>query len=391
MWVYNNSAYSNGVNFGFTTAYGTNYMQNNLSLAGKTGDQPKAQTIVTNDHNTWNSGYACSTADFLSMDTTEILAARTSDGSLANGLFMRLAATSALIDAGVDVNLGYNGTAPDLGCYETPGERHDPTPEDTIPDVQPEGTHSVAFVTIPQCTEDKALLHYLRLNDSLWIKETDANDPEIDYSSYEMIVLGSKPNSSAAGFRSLKGYDKPMLLLKPFLLKTGVWEWGTAVNTQDLSVLVSDAAHPVFSGLTITDGALQLFSGCNTNAVTAISTWTNTQGFTLLASPASQPEYTTIAEFPAGVDCNGTMLPKPMLMIGVSEYSTALLTTDGKHLIENAICYLLGIANTHEPSTEAVENTPSGLRPDIQKYLRNGQLIIRCGDMFFDCTGKRVQ
>ena len=387
MWVYNNTAFANGVNFGFTTAYGTNYIQNNVSLSGKAGDQPKSQTNVTNDHNTWNSGLACSAADFLSLDTTQILASRNTDGTLADGTCLRLAANSGLINAGIDVNLGYNGSAPDLGCYETPGEHHDPIPEDTIPAVQPEGTHSIAFVTIPNCTEDKALLHYLRQNDSLWIVETDATDPEIDYTSYELIVLGGKPNSGAAGFTSLKGYDKPMLLLKPFLLKQGVWSWGTAVNTQDLSIAVKDASHPIFKDITLTNDSLQLFSECNTNAVTAISTWTNTTGFSFIASPVSQPEYTTIAEFPAGSDCNGTVLPQPMLMIGVSEYSTAFLSEDGKHLIENAICYLLGIENKH--TVETLDNT--ALTQQAKKYLRNGQLFIHCGDQVFDCTGKRIR
>ena len=391
MWVYNTTAYANGVNFGFTTAFGTNYIQNNVSLSTKAADQPKSQTNVTNDHNTWNSGLNCSAADFLSLDTTQILAPRNADGTFAEGTCLRLANNSPLINAGIDVNLSYNGSAPDLGCYETEGERHDPTPEDTIPAVQPEGSHSVAFVTIPKCTEDKALLHYLRQNDSLWIVETDANDPEVDYTDYEMIVLGSKPNSAASGFTPLKGYNKPMLLLKPFLLKAGVWEWGTAANTQDLSVSVKDASHPIFQDITMTDGTLQLFSDCNTNAVTAISTWTNTKNFNFIASPVSQLDYTAIAELPAGTDCNGTTLPQPMLMIGVSEYSTAFLTDDGKHLIENAICYLLGIKNTHTHGTEAIENTASVQQQIAKKYLRNGQLFILCGDRVFDCTGKRMQ
>ena len=82
---------------------------------------------------------------------------------------MHLTEESTLIDAGIDVNLGYNGAAPDLGCFESPGEHHDPIPDDTIPDVQPEGTHAIAYVSIPNATEDKSLLASLRQNDSLWI------------------------------------------------------------------------------------------------------------------------------------------------------------------------------------------------------------------------------
>ena len=47
MWVYNNTGYANGYNFGFTTAYGTNTIQNCISLAGKNADAYKAQTVVT--------------------------------------------------------------------------------------------------------------------------------------------------------------------------------------------------------------------------------------------------------------------------------------------------------------------------------------------------------
>ena len=389
MWVYNNTGYANGYNFGFTTAYGTNYMQNNVSLSGKNADQPNSKTVAANDHNTWNSGFACSSADFQSLDTTQILAPRAADNSLAEGTCLRLASGSNLIDAGIDVNLGYNGYAPDLGCYETPGEHHDPepeTPEETYPTEQPEGTHAVAFVTLPGSAADKPLLKYLRANDSLWVAETDATDNTEDYSGYEVIVLGSVPKSNATGFVPLKGYDKPMVLLKPFLLKTGVWDWGTAVNTADLSIVVTDASHPLFEGVTITDGKAQLFAQCATNAVTAISTWTNTTGFTVLASPESQADYTSVAYLPAGTNCNGTTLPQPMYMIGVSEYSTTYLTTDGKRLIENAICLLLGIQNNHPQGIEQIVNRNSS----NHKFIKDGKLYIQAGGMLFDATGRRI-
>ncbi|MBO4454621.1 MAG: glycosyltransferase [Paludibacteraceae bacterium] len=385
MWVYNCSAYANTWNYGFTTAYGTNTIQNCISLSSKNADAYKAQNNVANDHNSWNSGLSCSSADFQSLDTTHLLDARQADGTLPDDGFMHLKDGSRLIDAGIDVNLGYNGAAPDLGCFETPGEEHLPTPEDTVPATQPAGTHPVAFVTIPKCTEDKPLLAHLRANDSLWVVEADATDNSVDYSPFEVIVLGCKPSSSAAGFTPLKGYNKPMVLLKPWLLKQGVWSWGTAVNTQDLSISVTQPEHPLFRGLTLTDGQLPLFSKCETNAVTAISEWTNTAGMETLASPISQPTYTSVAEFPAGTSCNGTVLPQPLVMIGVSEYSTAYLTTEGKQLIENAILYLLGV------------NMPQGIESTVnrqssnRKFLQGGKLYIQAGDALYDVLGRRVQ
>lgn len=382
MWLYNNTGYDNYVNYGFTTAYGRNTIQNCISYASKNSDAYQSQTVVTIDHNSWNNGFSVAARDFQSLDTMQILAPRQADGTLPDGTCLRLANGSNLIDAGIDVNLGYNGNAPDLGCYESTGERHDPIPDDTVPAVQPEGTHAIAFVTIPGATEDKALLQHLRTNDSLWIVETDAMDNEVDYSDYEVIVLGCKPSSSAVGFTPLKGYNKPMVLLKPWLLKAGVWSWGTAVNTQELSVTVTRPEHPLFRNLTLTDGKLPLFSQCNTNAVTGISTWTNTTGFEVLGTTNS--DTTVIAEFPAGTNCNGTILPQPMVMIGVSEYSTTNLTSEGKRLIENAILYLLGMEMPQGIATiEAKQNA-------AVKYLDNGKLYIRIGDRLFDSTGRAL-
>lgn len=383
MWLYNNSAYDNYTNYGFTTAYGTNTIQNCISLSTRNPDSYKSQTVVTIDHNSWNSGYSCSANDFQSLDTTQILAPRQANGDLAEGTFMRLAGTSLLIDAGIDVNLAYNGAAPDLGCYETDGEHHDPDPQDTIPAVQPEGTHAVAFVTIPNSAEDKPLLSYLRANEDLWVVETEAIDATVDYSSYELIVLGAKPSSAAAGYTPLKGYNKPMVLLKPFLLKNTVWDWGTPLNTADLSIRVADPSHPLFRGLNITDNELTLFSQCNTNAVTAISGWTNTTGFTVLASPVSNNTATAVAYLPAGTDCNGIVLPQPMVMVGVSEYSTAHLTDDGKKLIENAILYLLGM-----DILDGIDNQTSPITNN--KFIQDGTLYIQAGDVVFDAFGRRV-
>ena len=387
MWVYNCSAYQNAYNYGFTTAFGNNAIRNCISLSGQNGDAYKSQTVITIDHNSWNSGYSVSKADFQSLDTTLILASRQADGALPDVAFMRLKAGSALIDAGIDVDLTYNGAAPDLGCYEYPGEEHRPdtVPEDTVPAVQPEGTHAVAFVTIPGAEEDKPLLRYLRQNDSLWVVETEALDNTVDYSGYEVIVLGCKPSSSAAGFTPLKGYNKPMVLLKPWLLKQGVWSWGTAVNTADLSVSVAQAEHPLFEGLTVTDGQVQIFSQCNQNAVTALSEWSFPSSDILnLASPVSQTGAVSIAELPAGTDCNGTVLPQRMVMIGVSEYSTLYLTQDGKRLIENAILYQLGIRMPQ--AVEKTEYAPLSNR----KYLYEGKLFIQVGEQVYDAAGRRM-
>ena len=375
MWLYNNSSYANYTNYGFTTAYGTNTIQNCLSYKGQTGDSYKSQNVVAIDHNSWN-GLSVTDADFLSLDTTLILAPRNGNSALSENDFMHLKEGSALIDAGIDVNLGYNGEAPEIGCYEAPGEEHQPEEPDTIPAVQPEGTHAIAFVSLIGAAEDKPLLKHLRVNDSLWVVETDATDASIDYSDYEVLVLSSKPNSGAAGFAALKGSNKPIVLLKPWLLKPNVWSWGTAINTADLSIHVTAPEHPLFRGLTITNEQLPLFAQCNTNAVTAISAWTLPEGEAqTLASPISQPAASAIAILPQ----------QKMVMIGVSEYSTSYLTQEGKQLIENAILYLLGV------------NMPQGIEDVLHhpsanhKFIYNGKLYIEASGVVYNATGCRVE
>ncbi len=241
----------------------------------------------------------------------------------------------------------------------------------------------VAFVTTPKAAEDELLLSWLNESDSINITIFDAAASDNNYNQADIIVLGSKPNSAAPAYSTLKGYDKPMLCLKPFLFKNTVWNWGTAVNTQDLGITVSDPNHDLFNGLTFEGQELMVFTACQTNAVTAISTWTNTTGFTVFASPLSNSNYTTIAEFPEGTDCNGTVLTKRMLMIGLSEYSTAYLNENGLRLVENAIYYLLGMPTPvqHNTATDNIERNSN--EPNGHKIFLNGNiLIIRNGKTY---------
>ena len=57
-------------------------------------------------------------ADFVSVDSTGLTSARQADGSLPDLDFLKLASTSDLINAGIDVGLPYEGDYPDIGAYE---------------------------------------------------------------------------------------------------------------------------------------------------------------------------------------------------------------------------------------------------------------------------------
>jgi hypothetical protein len=69
-------------------------------------------------YNSWDINVTMSNAQFQSVSTTGWDAPRQADGSLPALPYLHLAATSTLIDKGVDVGLPYKGSAPDLGAFE---------------------------------------------------------------------------------------------------------------------------------------------------------------------------------------------------------------------------------------------------------------------------------
>jgi hypothetical protein len=116
--IYNCTSFRNkGANFSFpnTSITGQHLIKNCISFQGTT-------SIINAvlEKNSWQ-GFTVTAADFLSIDTSVVTAARNPDGSLPKSNFFRLSSTSSMIDAGVDVGLPYNGKAPDLGAFETQG------------------------------------------------------------------------------------------------------------------------------------------------------------------------------------------------------------------------------------------------------------------------------
>jgi hypothetical protein len=80
---------------------------------------PSPAVVLTNS---WMSPFAApAAADFVSIDTSGVRGPRKADGSLPDIEFIHLAQGSQFIDAGTVVGLPYNGTKPDLGCFESGG------------------------------------------------------------------------------------------------------------------------------------------------------------------------------------------------------------------------------------------------------------------------------
>lgn len=105
---YNNISMNNG-NYEFngaTAGYQTNWVLQNNTF-----------TLPYNNNGTY-PGHAVYSSDFVSLDITQLYAARNFDNSLPNITCFQLTAGSSLIDAGTNVGLPYNGLAMDIGVFE---------------------------------------------------------------------------------------------------------------------------------------------------------------------------------------------------------------------------------------------------------------------------------
>lgn len=137
MKIINCTAYQNKLNYGFGNDYAyTLDIHNCISFEPGDGEKghlatAKKSGTVTQSHNSWNDGFSVSSADFESLDVENlILSPRNADGTLAETLLLHLKSTSALIDKGMVYDasrfegeligqyISYQGSAPDLGCYE---------------------------------------------------------------------------------------------------------------------------------------------------------------------------------------------------------------------------------------------------------------------------------
>ncbi|NWF89340.1 MAG: right-handed parallel beta-helix repeat-containing protein [Ignavibacteriaceae bacterium] len=117
MTIYNCSAYRNGTNYSISTelnAGKTAIIANCISV----GSYGSLGSFVIQQTNSWQSPFIVTFGDFISLDTLGVKSSRKSDGSLPDIAFFHLAAGSDLIDAGTNIGLPFNGSAPDLGAFE---------------------------------------------------------------------------------------------------------------------------------------------------------------------------------------------------------------------------------------------------------------------------------
>ncbi|HEY4330014.1 MAG TPA: DUF4990 domain-containing protein [Phycisphaerae bacterium] len=132
---FNNSAFRNGNNYNMLERLMDNrtdipgpdaLMRNNLGFGGnrEVASLDMAKSDVASNYFTLD--VKVTEKDFVSLDEKQLVAPRKADGSLPEITFMHLTSESKLIDRGVEIRdaggktrFSFNGTKPDLGCFET--------------------------------------------------------------------------------------------------------------------------------------------------------------------------------------------------------------------------------------------------------------------------------
>lgn len=139
--VYNNTSFRNsGKGFNWdgcrnvASVFRNNFADQNSGGSEVAVFDAHLYSNFVQDHNSWNiepnyeyisdtvylyrTDAASATTQFLTLDTTGISGARGANGELPQISFLKLAASSIYINAGVDVGLDYVGAAPDIGYDE---------------------------------------------------------------------------------------------------------------------------------------------------------------------------------------------------------------------------------------------------------------------------------
>ncbi len=205
MTLYNCTSYGNQYNYGFTNnSYGTLIIKNSASLSSAKSNSFNCKS-VTQDHNTWNTGFSCSTSDFESLAVAQMLFDRQEDGSLPEISLLHLVSTSVMIDKGTDVGKTYYGTAPDLGAFEySPTTAVETVLSNVNLSVYPNPVNEKAILKFEASSAEKLSLRLFDLTGKLIVNydvpvtmgnnEVEINTAFLDKGNYICNVKGKKVN-----------------------------------------------------------------------------------------------------------------------------------------------------------------------------------------------------
>jgi preprotein translocase subunit SecB len=189
---------------------------------------------------------------------------------------------------------------------------------------------------------------------------------ESNLAAYDVVVLSESTTGSNANIIATEGISKPMVNGKHFVCggtddNTARWQWAKANNgtVKTCTVTVTNTSHPVFAGLTLTDGTTTLvnYGMADNKAVGYIYDMTFTGATTLAYSEGSASKI-AIQEVPVGTTYEtGKQTTHKYVMIAVNNLSYQALTADGLKLYDNAIKYVASAQNLSDAFRSTADGT----------------------------------
>jgi hypothetical protein len=140
-------------------------------------------------------------------------------------------------------------------------------------------------------------------------------------------VFSRKTTSGAFNTAEWDDVTSPMIVMTPYITRSSHWGWfgGTGlIDDTPAQMVVADPAHPLFTGVTVTDGFTEAWH-LPVDRGTTFSLDPVDFGGTLLATTANGA--TAAAEWPAGAVAAGRRL---LLCLGSREANGAAIDTAGK-------------------------------------------------------------
>lgn len=221
--IFNNTAANNGDIGYWFGSWGTNVatLRNNISY-----NTPQLSRLSTNDihdHNSWNGGVSLTAADFVSTDDSQLTRPRQANGSLPVITFLQLTSNSDLINAGVNVGLPYNGSAPDITSTETGGS----------------GTPPANQAPTANAGADKSVM----LPTSSVSITGSGSDPDGTIATYAWTRV-SGPNTPTLSGAATTSLTASGLIAGTYVFRLTVTDNGGLTGTDNVTVVVSTSTPP---------------------------------------------------------------------------------------------------------------------------------------------------
>ncbi len=233
--IFNNIVGKTGSHGYWFGSWGTNVatLRNNVAI-DVSGDKARLSTNDIHSNNTWNGGVTLTSADFISYDDTQLDNPRQADGSLPVITFLQLVSGSDLVNAGMNVGLPFNGTAPDIASTESGGTT--PPPSNQAP--------------VANAGADKAVL----LPASTVSITGSGSDPDGTIASYAWTRV-SGPNTPVLSGATTTTLSASSLIAGTYVFRLTVTDNGGLTATDDVNVVVSASTPPPNAAPTANAGA----------------------------------------------------------------------------------------------------------------------------------------